>query len=180
MEKIYFVTNRNPNRKKNPDRFGNDFNNDGFASVRYGYADVTGKKFNKISLKVADEKLVLSKKKVSLDDKSVLGSKELLTHLQKEMVHKSKDTLVFVHGYNVTFKESIKAAAKLSSKFKDHSDGVDLNIVVFAWPSDGSCMPYLAYANDRQDAAPSGVALARAFLTSSSTSLRSNLNDGCR
>ncbi|WP_284223808.1 alpha/beta hydrolase, partial [Brevundimonas denitrificans] len=32
------------------------------------------------------------------------------------------------------------------------------------WPSDGSMMPFIAYANDRQDAAASGPAFARSFL----------------
>jgi esterase/lipase superfamily enzyme len=37
-------------------------------------------------------------------------------------------------------------------------------MALFSWPSDGSMMPYLAYANDRRDAAASGAALARGLL----------------
>ena len=35
---------------------------------------------------------------------------------------------------------------------------------VFSWPSDGSLMPYIAYANDRADARTSGAALGRGLL----------------
>jgi esterase/lipase superfamily enzyme len=36
--------------------------------------------------------------------------------------------------------------------------------VLFSWPSDGSMMPFIAYGNDRQDAAASGPAFARGLL----------------
>ena len=37
-------------------------------------------------------------------------------------------------------------------------------MVLFSWPSDGSIIPYIAYGNDRQDAAVSGPAFARGLL----------------
>lgn len=164
MERIFFVTNRKPNRKKAPTSFGEDFSSDGTASLRYGYADVSGTKLSKYKLVVADESLVYDDDRVELDASSVFGSVEVMNRVRQEMTDKSNDTVVFVHGYNVKFKEALTAAAELSVQLRSHASGKGVNVVLFSWPSDGSSMPYLAYASDRQDARPSGPALARAFL----------------
>jgi len=164
MEKIYFVTNRKPNKKLNPTNFGKDFSEDGVANLRYGYADVSGTKLNKYKLHVADEQLVLDDKRERVDASSVLGSKVIMERVRDEMAGNQRDTLVYIHGYNVTFKEALTAGARLAVNLRPHNNGSGVNVVLFSWPSDGSAMPYLAYASDRQDAAPSGPAFARAFL----------------
>ncbi|MCP4591759.1 MAG: alpha/beta hydrolase [bacterium] len=41
-----------------------------------------------------------------------LGSKEIFADLQKSM-RRGGDTIVFIHGYNVSFDESLKAADEL-------------------------------------------------------------------
>ena len=38
MAKVYFATNRNPNRQQNPDDFGKDFSEGGLANLRFGQA----------------------------------------------------------------------------------------------------------------------------------------------
>ena len=164
MEKIYFVTNRKPNRKDKPTNFGKDFSDDGVANLRYGYAKVSGSKFDKYKLSVADEQLVLDKERQRVDSSAVFGSHFIMESVRKEMTDNKCDTLVYIHGYNVTFKQALTASARLASNMRSHDDGNGVNVVLFSWPSDGSAMPYLAYASDRQDAAPSGPAFARAFL----------------
>jgi esterase/lipase superfamily enzyme len=164
MEKVYFVTNREPNRKQNPTNFGKRFSDDGVANLRYGYAEVSGSKFNRIKIIVAEEQLDLDKKRQRVASSSVLGSDAVMANVRKEMMNNKRDTMVYIHGYNVTFKEALTAAARLASNLKSHEGGSGINIVLFSWPSDGSAMPYLAYASDRQDAAPSGPAFARAFM----------------
>ncbi len=164
MEKVYFVTNRQPDDATNPTDFGKDFSADGVANLRYGYARVSGSKFDKHDIAVAEEQLNLDKDKGCVAPGSVFGSQAIMAQVRKEMTSKHRDTLVYIHGYNVTFKEALTAAAKLASRLKPHNDGHGVNVVLFSWPSDGSAMPYLAYASDRQDAAPSGPAFARAFL----------------
>ena len=72
--------------------------------------------------------------------------------------------MVFIHGYNVSFKEALTSAATLKRNFSTARSGPGVNVVLFSWPSDGSMMPYIAYANDRQDAAASGPAFARGLL----------------
>ena len=52
----------------------------------------------------------------------------------------------------------------LKRNFSTARGGPGVNVVLFSWPSDGSMMPYIAYANDRQDAAASGPAFARGLL----------------
>jgi esterase/lipase superfamily enzyme len=164
MEKVYFVTNRKPNRKVKPTNFGKDFSDDGVANLRYGYAVVSGSKFDKYKLVIADEKLDLDEERQRVASTAVFGSAQIMERVRQEMADNQRDTLVYIHGYNVTFKEALTAAARLAANLRPHDDGRGMNVVLFSWPSDGSAMPYLAYASDRQDAAPSGPAFARAFL----------------
>jgi esterase/lipase superfamily enzyme len=74
------------------------------------------------------------------------------------------DTIVFIHGYNVSFKEAMKAAAKIGRNFAGLNSGRGVNILAFSWPSDGSMAPWIAYSSDRRDAAASGPAFARGIL----------------
>lgn len=164
MQKIYFVTNRKPNRKNKPDDFGKDFSEDGVANLRYGFAEVSGRKFDEYKLVVAKEILNLDRERQQVDDSSVFGSEQVMARVRAEMIDNQRDTLVYIHGYNVTFKEALSAAAGLAKNLKKHDAGKGVNIVLFSWPSNGSAMPYLAYASDRQDAKPSGPAFARAFM----------------
>ena len=164
MEKVYFVTNRKPNRKDNPTDFGKDFSEDGVANLRYGYAEVSGPEFDKYKLTVADEQLILDKKRQRVAPSAVFGSTVIMDSVRKDMADNQRDTLVYIHGYNVTFKQALTAAARLASNLRSHDNGNGVNMVLFSWPSDGSAMPYLAYASDRHDAAPSGPAFARAFI----------------
>ena len=42
MARIYFATNRRPNRKVHPTDFGKKFSDDGLANLRFGVAEVDG------------------------------------------------------------------------------------------------------------------------------------------
>ena len=103
--------------------------------------------------------------RISTDDKkSTFGSLDVFTKLRQEMNEQKKDTVIFIHGYNVTFEEAIKAAAKMCNNFKKVNSNRGVNGALFSWPSDGLKTPYIAYANDRHDAAISGPAFARGIL----------------
>ena len=80
------------------------------------------------------------------------------------MIGHARDTVIFIHGYNVSFKEALTSAAQLKQNFSQDAGGPGVNVVLFSWPSDGSMKPFLAYANDRQDATASGPAFARGLL----------------
>jgi esterase/lipase superfamily enzyme len=152
MTQVSFATNRNPNRKRRPDDFGDGFNPASPDNLRFGTARVEGGEV--VEILVAEEKLHRDR------SKSVHGSDDVFGNLRERMLG-GADCLCFVHGYNVSFHEALVAGARLEEVY-----GVsrDLEVVVFSWPSDGSMMPFLAYKRDRDDAEGSGVALGRAFL----------------
>jgi hypothetical protein len=57
MIKVYFGTNRKPNRKTAPDDFGTGFSEDGLANLRFGMAGVHGDKLEEFDLYLAPERL---------------------------------------------------------------------------------------------------------------------------
>jgi len=156
MTTVYFATNRNPNRKNDPDDFGGEFSSQAIDDLRFGRADLVekGKSFEVKSVKVAGERLKAD------HSKSKLGSRDLFDDLMQEM-RKGVNSLVFIHGYNVSFREALVTGANLHKAYGPH---YPLNVIVFSWPSDGSMMPFLAYKRDRTDAAASAPAFARALL----------------
>ena len=72
------------------------------------------------------------------------------------------DTVLFIHGFNYIFAEALIDAARLKRTFETRERSC--TFVVFTWPSDGSLLPLIAYANDRADAEASGHALGRGLL----------------
>jgi esterase/lipase superfamily enzyme len=72
-----------------------------------------------------------------------------------------RDTMVFIHGFNVSFLEALAAGARLAESVQKETN---MAVVVFSWPSDGKALPYMSYYSDREDARASGPALARAYL----------------
>lgn len=156
MKKIYFVSNRNPNQKLKPTGFGRKFNPEGMACLRFGSAH---KKGSKITVNTALEKLKENTTGTAEDRQAGrYGSQQVFAELQQSMRDDQHDTLVFVHGYNHSFRDGLRSGFKLAEKFPG------MNILVFSWPSDGSMAPWLAYSSDRHDAAASGPALARGLL----------------
>ncbi len=165
MVKVYFATNRRPEPEQDPTDFGTGFSAAGLASLRFGFAEVTGEDLDRYTLHVEPENLVKDAGRRQKDGEgSTLGSTAVFDRVRKKMVEKSRDTVIFIHGYNVSFTEALTGAATLKRNFGVDAGGPGVNVVLFSWPSDGSMMPYLAYANDRQDAAASGPAFARGFL----------------
>jgi esterase/lipase superfamily enzyme len=159
---VFFATNRRPRPVAEPRSYGSDFHPDGISALRFGRARVTRRGLRVIT---APEKLVPDSAGRTLDaQKTRLGSSSVFHDLRKAMIDDCRDTLVFVHGYNVSFREALKAAADLAGKLEGVGDGRGVNVFLFSWPSDGSMAPFLAYANDRRDAAASGAALARGML----------------
>jgi esterase/lipase superfamily enzyme len=165
MVMIYFIANRRPDDEKIPTDFTRDFSIQGMGALRYGFAEVTGRKLDKYDIHVEQEKLEQADEKSVVDESaSVLGSKANMRRLREKMRKHSRDTIVYIHGYNVAFKAALTAAARLKRNFGKSDPSHPVNVVLFSWPSDGSMMPFLAYASDRQDAAASGAAVARAFM----------------
>ncbi len=147
MSIIYFATNRNPlNGGANPTGFGSSFATANLGDLRFGRAEVIKGKLEPGSIE-------------TLPDNPDQGSKVLLKELRKKMRKKSLDSLIFIHGFNVSFKGAIESAAKLSDRFSQLSGNTyQPNMFVFSWPSNGKL---LDYGDDRHDAKASGYAFAR-------------------
>ena len=162
MKTIYFATNRKPNRKIAPTVFGKEFSQDGISNLRFGIAQVGT---NELTLKLARERLVPDKFKRRTDlQKSKFGSQEVFQSVLTDMQKHKRDTLIYIHGYNKTFAQGLQDAAQISRNFARVNADRGINVALFSWPSDGSMAPWIAYANDRCDAAASGPAFARGIL----------------
>lgn len=149
MATIYFATNRNPNDPKAPTDFGKGFSSVNLGDLRFGQADVNKGKLDRNSIKV-------------LPDNPSQGSEALFDQLRQTMKAKSQDSLIFIHGFNVSFEAAVESAALIGDRYSKLSDNTyQPNIFVFSWPSDGEVTSYF---NDRHDAEASGYAFARGLL----------------
>ena len=157
--KIYFATNRDPDNAAKPTDFGSRFSANGLTDLRFGSAEVTGTNLDRYTLDVAPESLDVGLAAATthqLGDQ-VLGSQAVFEQVRAEMVANKQDCVVFIHGFNVSFKQAIQRVAQLKRFYAERP----MTWLVFTWPSDGSMLPFKAYASDRDDARASGVALGR-------------------
>ncbi len=157
--RIYFATNRDPDNIDAPTGFGERFSANGLTDLRFGVAEVSGKKFDHYTLEVADEKLDVGLANAAVGNlaKQKLGSQEIFERVRLEMLEQKQDCLILVHGFNTSFAGALQLAAQV----KDFYAARPMTVFLFTWPSDGSLLPFKAYASDRDDARASGVALGR-------------------
>lgn len=134
---IYFVTNRNL-LKRGTD-YGRAFSTAGLHDLRFGTLDGRVRTFPESPRRP--------------------GSREFYRRLHADM-EAGADTLVYVHGYNTSFRDAVEAARAIHDRYTARP----LAVVLFSWPSDGSMMPWVAYQRDRRDAETAGPAFGRAFL----------------
>lgn len=172
--RVFFATNRNHQPQNKKEVFGKGFNPDGVAALRFGYADFRPdpKSPSLETLHVYPD---------ILDEPDILktGGGQFMEDLRQAMAKGPRcDTLVFIHGFNVSFTGALQAGALLAQSVTvgDHP----LNIVVFSWPSDGSAVPWMSYYSDREDARVSGPAIARAFLKFRDFVLALDAEDYCQ
>ncbi|MCM1984805.1 alpha/beta hydrolase [Lyngbya confervoides] len=164
MTTIYFGTNR---QLLPGNDFGPRFSEEGLDNLRFGRAEVQGENFNQYEIQVAPENLAARE--------PVLGSVQVFSQVQAEMQAAAEDTILFIHGFNTSFREALTAAAQLHHKITTPKNAAEprlrLNMCLFSWPSDGetilsgaNAQSRIAYHNDRLDARASGAAFARGFL----------------
>ena len=170
MVDVFFATNRNPDNETNPTDFGTGFSSTGLANLRFGIADVQIRKtedgFGKYELKGKTLTVDPDIDVKAGNDPPDKPSTRVMHKAREAMSHHKRDTVVFIHGYNVTFDEALLSAAVIRKNFDAHENalgGRGVNVALFSWPSDGSMMPWLAYSSDRKDARASGPAVGRAF-----------------
>ena len=93
------------------------------------------------------------------------GSVAMFAEIQ-ELMKRSHDVLIFIHGFNVAWNEAVGSALALQEML--NSDTADAKkrtlVVLFTWPSDGEALPFVSYKSDQVDAAGSGGAVGRGIL----------------
>lgn len=165
MATIYFATNRNPNNAQTPTDFGKNFSDTSLGDLRFGQAKVKKGTLDHSSIQV-------------LPDNAAEGSEALFKQLRESMKTQSLDSLIFIHGFNVSFKEAVESAAKIGERYaKLSSKTYQPNIFVFSWPSDGVIT---GYGNDRHDAETSGYAFARGLIKLSAFLKGSDQQQACQ
>ena len=160
--RIYFGTNRDPDNVAAPSNFGAHFSQNGLTDLRFGWADFADGNTKKYTLTVAPEKMIVDPAKAAVGDLSgqVLGSDTVFDMVRAEMKQKVCDCVISIHGFNYTFEDALTRTAELKQFYGDR----EMVWFLFTWPSDGSLLPFKAYASDRDDARASGVALGRGIL----------------
>ncbi len=149
MATVFFATNRNPNDPLNPTDFGIRFSDTNLGDLRFGQAEVKKGKLDPGTIKV-------------LPDNAEQGSQALFAQLRENMKAKSSDSLVFIHGFNVSFSEAVESAAIIGERYNKLSNkSYKPNIFVFSWPSNGAVTDY---QNDRHDAETAGYGFARGLI----------------
>lgn len=170
--KVFFATNRNlessenGSTSRNP-RFGihPDEFRIGTAEVRITKAEeIEGERLND---EVACSSVCLAEEEYDRTEGKYTkrGSDKIFPQLLQEISNNTDSkngircsVMVFIHGYDNSFKESINTGAKLALLYS--SDDHRLIPFVFSWPSDGK-FGNIPYLDDRRDAELSGYAGAR-------------------
>lgn len=157
--RIFFATNRNYLPDNQVAVFGGQFNPEGIAALRFGWAE-----FDPAQATSPQTVYVYPDPKPKTPGGEVKnpGSKLFLEDLRVAMRDGCTDTLIFIHGFNVSFVDALKAGGALAAQIA--IGGKPINVVVFSWPSDGKAVPYMSYYSDREDARTCGAALARTYL----------------
>ena len=172
--RVFFATNRNHQPGNKKQIFGRTFNPDGVAALRYGYAD-----FQPDPKKPLLRTLNVYPDVLGEPDVTKTGGGMFMDDLRKAMSRGPRcDTLVFIHGYNVSFTGALQAGALLGQSLS--VGGHPVNVMVFSWPSDGAAVPWMSYYSDREDARASGPAIARAFLKFRDFVLALDAQDYCQ
>ncbi len=165
MTTVYFATNRNPNHAQTPTDFGKGFSETSLGDLRFGQANVKKGTLDHNSIQV-------------LPDNPAEGSEALFAQIRKTMKSKSLDSLLFIHGFNVSFKAAVESAAQIGEFYSKLSNKTyQPNIFVFSWPSDGEVTSYI---NDRHDAEASGYAFARGLMKLATFLKSSNGEEACQ
>ena len=154
---IYFATNR---QITSEGEFS-DWCHPNMDELRFGSVTFNG---SELYSKELEEFMNLGQVEVLPEDVAAgqFGSIDLFTRLQNIIRNKKKDVLIYIHGYNYSFRESAARAAQMQQLFA--AAGKDILVVLFAWPSRGEGIAPRTYSDDRTQAQVSGLALGRALL----------------
>ena len=130
---VFFGTNRRHD-PSDPDSFGSEAASE--RSVGYAVVDISGAALSAAHkaegdglLKFADPRQLAIHAIRTLNEEALLG--EIRPRIEKASKF-PREAFVFVHGFNVSFKNALRRAAQL-----EHDLGFDGAAFVYSWPSHG-------------------------------------------
>lgn len=153
---IHFATNRKPAPKT---VFSESFNDDP-DELRFGTASFDGSALYRAPLDAVAASAEVTIRPENLA-RNRLGSTDAFAAI-RQAVSGNRDVLLFVHGYNHSFRESLGRAVQIQQWLAD--GGRDMVMVLFAWPSLGRGVSGRTYRDERGRAQMSGPALGRLLL----------------
>lgn len=159
MLEVFWASNRDLGGSQTRPLLGKRFNALGPQYFRVGCADVDPQGYRPQRIVVLPE---------HLDDHGaapvapLYGSDTLFAQLKARMAGRGQDALVLIHGFASSFETTIARSAEIADRWRPGDR--PLPVFVFSWPSDGEIVPSARYVSDRDDAAGSGLALARALM----------------
>lgn len=153
---IHFATNRKPAPKT---VFSEGFNDDP-DELRFGTASFEGSALYRAPLGAVAASAEVTIRPENLA-RNHLGSTDAFAAI-RQAVAGHRDVLLFVHGYNHSFRESLGRAVQIQQWLAD--GGRDVVVVLFAWPSLGRGVNGRTYRDERSRAQMSGPALGRLLL----------------
>jgi esterase/lipase superfamily enzyme len=192
---LYYATNRNHlGSDSQPSGYGTTFSSDGMENLRFGrltlqadeetvsgclsksgsYGIGQGIDLADYLAKQADQAVISPYPETIIDRNiaeihqadTVLGSKAMFADLQAVM-SSSSDVLVYIHGFNVSWKDAVGSALALQEMLnncKERDPAQSVLVVLFTWPSDGQALPFVSYKSDRSEARGSSGAFGRGLL----------------
>ena len=151
---MLIITNRNfIANEGDEDMFGDKFNEEGPDELRLATADRLEN--GQWKLKLLSE----PKEQAVVEGKTIWRSETEFKKIQK----KGKDCIIFIHGFNQTFKKNLEKAYKLEEIY-------GLEVIIFSWPSHPKVKSYIIidkklhqYRKAKKNAKISVVALDRMF-----------------
>ena len=166
--KTYFVTNRIPTGDS-------DFTGEAspIGELRFGEAIVPDSLFGPIRHKGSLSKIDVNIYPDKSGTPNRFGSEICFENIKQDCQDRNgKEILLYVHGYNTTFRQSLYSIADIGRRlirqrqnFPEKRPGwqcpsSDPVFMVFSWPSDGAL---LRYRQDQDDARDSATATSRLF-----------------
>jgi esterase/lipase superfamily enzyme len=179
MATVWFATNRNEIHREDGSiaGFGKEPHRKGAQELRFGSAslDLDEDRAKSVASVDADE---IASDYFQVYPEAVdrhphkLGSRAMRTALTDRLVHRGVDLLVYIHGYNASFGESIGSAAQLEVQINrvyetlkpdlpKHCGPERFEVAVMSWPSNGRL---LEYWRDSDETRESQAGIGRALL----------------
>jgi esterase/lipase superfamily enzyme len=163
--RVHFATNREEIVENGVvTGFGPRLNPKSPLWLRYGAADMEpGKKgdnpFRIAKLDVAPENIPNTPE--AEGEKVLLGSDAVFQGLRQRLIDNDSDLVMMLHGYACDFANALSNAAEVKTAYGTKSFPIET--AIFSWPADGTIVPFISYASDRDDARSSAKAIARAL-----------------